>query len=189
MIAYGWHHHAIPGVKAPDPLMYTNLANYGLWVLWLMGVVMVALLFGRLWCSFCPLGWLNGLVAKAGLKRRLPNGLNNQFMVTSVLIGLQLAVYLLSIHRFPDYTAILLSMTLGLTILSGLIFRQRAFCKLFCPAGAVLALYGRVAPFQLRVRQQSQCDSCDSQRCVSGEHYWLRFGLGRGVFYWHSQRD
>ncbi len=189
MIAYGWHQHAIPGVKAPDPLMYTNLANYGLWVLWLMGVVLVALLFGRLWCSFCPIGWLNGIVAKIGLKRVLPDWLNNQFPVTIVLIALQLAVYLLAIHRFPDYTAILLSITLGLTILCGLLFRQRAFCQLFCPAGAVFALYGRVAPFQLRVRQQSQCDSCDSQRCVSGEHYWQRFGLGRGVFYWHSQRN
>ena len=102
MIAYGWHQHAIPGVAAADPLMYTNLATYGLWVLWLMAVVFVALLFGRLWCSFCPLGWLNGIVARIGLQLRLPNGLRNQFPVTLVLIALQLAIYLLAVHRFPD---------------------------------------------------------------------------------------
>lgn len=188
MIAYGWHQHAIPGVTATDPLMYTNLATYGLWVIWLMAVVFVALLFGRLWCSFCPLGWLNGLVAQMGLKLALPGWLNNQFPVTLVLIVLQLAVYLLAIHRYPDFTSTLLSVTLGLTILCGLLFRQRTFCQLFCPAGAVFALYARVAPFHLRVRQTATCDSCNSQRCVSGERIWKRFSLGRGVFYWNTER-
>ena len=61
MIAYGWHQHDIPGVSVADPLMYTNLATFGLWVLWMMGVVFLALFFGRLWCSFCPLGWLSGV--------------------------------------------------------------------------------------------------------------------------------
>ena len=36
MAAYGWHHHAIPGVPVKDPLMYTNLATYFFWVLWIM---------------------------------------------------------------------------------------------------------------------------------------------------------
>lgn len=188
MIAYGWHQHAIPGVATTDPLMYTNLATYGLWVLWLMGVVFVALLFGRLWCSFCPLGWLNGLVSRSGFKLALPQWLQNYFPVTLVLIILQLAVYLLSIHRFPDYTAVLLATTLGLVLLCGVLFRQRAFCSLFCPAGAVLALYARVAPFQLRVGEMAVCDSCDSRQCVSEEPLWRRFEWGRGVFFWNSLR-
>lgn len=188
LIAYGRHHHGIPGVVAPDPLLYTNLATFGFWVLWMMGLVFVALLFGRLWCSFCPLGWLNGLVSRVGLRLPLPGALKNQYPVTLVLIVLQVVVYLLAIHRFPDYTAMLLSTTLGLVVLSGLLFRQRSFCRLFCPAGAVLALYARVAPFELRVRQASVCDSCESRRCVSGQSYWRRFSLGRGIFFWQSLR-
>lgn len=188
MIAYGWHQHAIPGVDVADPLMYTNLATYGLWVLWLMGVVFVALLFGRLWCAFCPLGWLNGIISRSGFSLSLPNWLRNYYPLTLVLILLQLAVYWLSIHRFPDYTAVLLTSALGLVILCGVIFRQRAFCSLFCPAGAVLALYARVAPFQLRVGEKAVCDSCDSRQCVSEEPSWRRFEWGRGVFFWNSMR-
>ena len=37
-------------------------------VVWIMGVVFVAALFGRGWCTVCPLGWLNGLFARIGLK-------------------------------------------------------------------------------------------------------------------------
>jgi len=188
MIGYGWHQHAIPGVAAADPLMYTNLATYGLWVLWLMGVVFVALLFGRLWCAFCPLGWLNGIISRSGLKRTLPGWLQNQYPVTLTLIVLQLAVYWLSIHRFPDYSAVLMATAIGLVISSGLLFRQRAFCSLFCPAGAVMALYARIAPFQLRVGQQAVCDSCDSRQCVSEEPSWRRFEWGRGILFWNSLR-
>lgn len=188
MIAFGWHHHAIPGVGAADPLMYTNLATYGFWVLWMMGVVLLALIFGRLWCSFCPLGWLNGAVAKLGLKLPLPEGLKNHYPATAALVGLQVVVYLLAIHRYPDYTAVLLSLSLGLALICGLLFRQRAFCRLFCPAGAVLALYGRVAPFELRTGKPSVCGECSSRRCVSQQSYWKRYGLGRAVLYWNGCR-
>lgn len=188
MIGYGWHQHAIPGVEVVDPLMYTNLATYGLWVLWLMGVVFIALLFGRLWCSFCPLGWLNGLIARSGFRLSLPVWLQNYFPVTVVLILLQLAVYWLSIHRFPDYTAVLLASSLGLVFFCGIFFRQRAFCALLCPAGAVLALYARIAPFQLRVGEKAVCDSCDSRQCVSEKASWRRFEWGRGVLFWNALR-
>lgn len=39
VIGSGWHHHLIPGVAAPDPLMYTSFTTFGLWVLWIMGLV------------------------------------------------------------------------------------------------------------------------------------------------------
>ncbi len=188
MAAYGWHHHAIPGVPVKDPLMYTNLATYFFWVLWIMGVVFVALFLGRAWCTVCPLGWLNGLFARIGLKLPLPEGLRNFFPVTVVLVALQLSVYFLAIHRFPDFTARLLALMLLLAILAGLLFRKRAFCTLLCPAGAVFGLYARVAPFQLRVRDPDICAGCESKSCIAGGSAWKRFSLGRGIFYWRGER-
>lgn len=189
MIAWGWHQHAIPGLVVPDPLMYTNLTSHLFWVWWLMGIVFIALLFGRLWCAVCPLGWLNGIVSRIGLRRDMPGWLRNFIPVTIVLIGLQLAVYFYKLHRFPDYTATLLTLCLFLTIGAGLVFRQRAFCTLVCPAGAVFGLYARVAPFQLRVKETSVCAGCDSQRCVSEPEEWQRHQLGASVLYRHRRLD
>jgi len=188
MAAYGWHHHAIPGVPVRDPLMYTNLATYFFWVLWMMGVVFIALFFGRAWCAVCPLGWLNGLFARIGLKLPLPAALRNFFPVTVVLVALQLAVYFLAIHRFPDFTAHLLVLMLLFAVFAGLLFRKRAFCTLLCPAGAVFGLYARVAPFQLRVNDPDICSGCESKSCIAGGSVWRRFTLGRGVLFWRGER-
>ncbi len=189
MIAWGWHQHAIPGLTVPDPLMYTNLTSHLFWVWWLMGIVFVALLFGRLWCAVCPLGWLNGIASRFGLRRDMPVWLRNFIPVTIVLVALQLSVYFFRLHRFPDYTAILLTLCLVLAIGAGLLFRQRAFCTMFCPAGAVFGLYARVAPFQLRVKEQSTCTGCDSQRCVSEPEDWQRHQLGGHILYQHRRLD
>lgn len=188
MAAYGWHHHAIPGVKTPDPLMYLNFATHFFWVLWIMVIVLIALLFGRAWCTVCPLGWLNGLVSRFGLGVSVPRWLKGMVPVTLVLIALQLSVYLFTIHRFPDFTAIMLALVLLLTVAAGLLFRGRAFCTLLCPAGGLFGLYARVAPFQLRVRESSICDGCETQACIATTPVWKRFALGSGVFYWRSGR-
>lgn len=188
MIAYGWHQHAIPGVSTPDPLMYTNLATFFFWNLWIMAVVFVALLLGRAWCTVCPVGWLNGLFIRFGLKRDLPLWLKNFVPVTLTLVAVQLCVYLFAIHRFPDYTAWLLATVLLFAILCGLIFRKRAFCSLLCPAGAVFGLYARLAPLELRVKDSGVCEACDSQECVSGAPLWRRFTLGPALLYWRGTR-
>ncbi|MDZ4183622.1 MAG: 4Fe-4S binding protein [Desulfuromonadales bacterium] len=189
MIAYGWHQHAIPGVVTPDPLMYTNLATYFFWNLWIMAIVFVALFLGRAWCTICPVGWLNGLVIRFGLKRDLPPWLRNFVPVTLTLVVVQLSVYLFAVHRFPDYTAWLLAVVLLLAILCGLIFRKRTFCSLLCPAGAVFGLYARLAPLELRVKEQGICAACDSKDCVSGAPLWKRFSLGPALFYWRGNRS
>lgn len=188
MIAAGWHHHGIPGVAVNDPLMYTNLATHFFWVLWMMAVVPLALLLGRAWCTVCPLGWLNGLVARFGLGRPLPRWLNNFIPVTLTLVALQVAVYLLSIHRYPDYTAVLLTLVLLAAVGLGLLFQKRSFCSLLCPAGAVFGLYARVAPLQLRVKCAETCASCDSQDCISGAERWTRLSLGRAQLFFPSRR-
>ncbi len=188
MIAAGWHHHGIPGVAVSDPLMYTNLATYLFWVLWMMGVVPLALVLGRAWCTVCPLGWLNGLVARMGLGWPLPRWLDNFIPVTLTLVALQVAVYLLAIHRYPDYTAVLLVLVLATALGLGLLFRKRSFCSLLCPAGAVFGLYARVAPLQLRVKCPETCAACDSQDCISGAEQWRRLSFGRAQLFWPSRR-
>jgi ferredoxin len=189
MIAYGWHQHAIPGVDVRDPLMYTNFTTFSLWVLWMMGTVGVALLLGRSWCTVCPVGWLNGLISRFGLRREMPSWLNNFVPVTLVLVVLQLLVYFLAIHRYPDYSAAFLAWMLILALVAGLIFRRRSFCLLLCPAGAVFSLYARLAPWQLRVKDQEVCAGCLDKPCISSSLVWKQALLGGLRLNWRTRPE
>lgn len=189
MAVYGWDHHAIPGVPVRDPLMYSNLATYLFWVVWIMGVVFVAALFGRGWCTLCPLGWLNGLTGRIGLRLDLPPWLQGFLPVTLVLVVLQLAVYLFALHRFPDYTAWLLAAMLGLAVGLGLLFRRRAFCLLLCPAGAVFGLYARLAPLELRVKEQAVCADCLAKPCIATAPVAKTAILGSLAWRWTSHPE
>lgn len=189
MAVYGWGQHAIPAVPARDPLMYTNFATYLFWVLWIMGVVFVAALFGRGWCTVCPLGWLNGRVSRFGLRCELPGWLRGFIPVTMVLIALQLAVYLLALHRFPDYTAGLLVLMVALAILLGLLFQRRSFCLLLCPAGAVFGLYARLAPLALRVKDPAVCADCAAKPCIATAPVAKKATLGRFALKWRARPE
>jgi hypothetical protein len=189
MAAYGWRQHAIPGVPARDPLMYTNFATYLFWVLWIMGVVFVAALFGRGWCTVCPLGWLNGQVSRFGLRLELPVWLRSSVPVTLVLLVLQLAVYLFALHRFPDYTASLLILTMIMAVLTGLAFQRRAFCLLLCPAGTVFGLYARMAPLELRVKDPAVCADCVAKPCIATEPIVKKATLGNRSMQWQSRPE
>lgn len=189
MIAYGWHQHAIPGVDVKDPLMYANFTTLNLWVVWMMGMVVIALVLGRAWCTVCPVGWLNGLVSRFGLRKAMPAWLNNFVPVTLVLLLLQLLVYFYSIHRFPDYSALLLLWMIVLAVAAGLIFQRRSFCLLLCPAGAVFSLYARLAPWQLRVKKQSVCAGCHEKPCISTQTAWKRASLGSLQLSWRSPAE
>jgi hypothetical protein len=189
MVVYGWNQHAIPGVPVRDPLMYSNFATYLFWVLWIMGVVFVAALFGRGWCTVCPLGWLNGLAGRIGLRRELPGWLHGLLPVTLVLIALQLTVYLFALHRFPDYTALLLVLTVVCAVLLGLLFKRRAFCLLMCPAGAVFGLYARLAPLELRVKDAAVCAGCAAKPCIATAPVLKKAVLGRRALHWTAHPE
>lgn len=189
MIAFGWHQHAIPGVSVRDPLMYTNFTTFNLWVLWMMGIVLVAMVLGRSWCTVCPVGWLNGVFSRFGLRREMPGWLSGFVPVTLVLVLLQLLVYFFSIHRYPDYTAVFLTWMLILALAAGLVFRRRSFCLLLCPAGAVFSLYARLAPWQLRVRDKDVCTGCAGKPCISTEPVWKQAVLGSLSLNWRTRPE
>ena len=189
MIVYGWGQHVIPGVAVKDPLMYTSLTTFSLWVVWMMAMVLIALIAGRTWCTICPVGWFNGIVSRYGLRRNLPSWAKNFVPVTFTLVLLQLLVYFFAVHRFPDYSSILLVCMLALAGVSGLIFRRRAFCLLFCPAGAVFALYARVAPWQLRVKSAHVCTGCESKPCIATQPYSRMAILGNIRVNWQAKPE
>jgi len=154
----------------------TNLTTLVVWGLWWPGMIAVALVFGRAWCTVCPLELVNragdAIARQVGWPRaRLGKVLRAGWMIVVVYLVMQILVAGVSLHRLPHYTAILLLVLLGGALLTGLIFQQpRSFCRAFCPAGALLSVYGRYTPFQLEARDPSVCASCPTKDCIRGKN-------------------
>lgn len=169
----GWGVGSDQPPKALMVLRKTNLTTLVVWGIWWPGMIALALLAGRVWCTVCPMELASrmgrGIGRSLGLTR-LPTGpLLRAGWITLVAYGvLQLLVAGLALHRVPHYTSILL-LTLGaLALGTGLFFREaRTFCKAFCPATALLSVYGRFTRLQLDKVDPDTCATCATRDCVA----------------------
>ncbi len=157
-------------------LRKTNFTTLGIWGLWWPAMIAIALAFGRAWCTVCPMEILNragdAVARRIGWSRaRLGKFLRAGWLILAAYLVLQLLVAGFSIHRVPHYTSIFLLVLVSSAFITGLVFReQRSFCRAFCPAGALLSVYGRYTPLQLEARDPSICDSCPTKDCVRAEN-------------------
>lgn len=167
-----------PGMRAEElmTLRKTNLTTLVVWGLWWPGMIAMALAFGRAWCTVCPMELVNrvgdAVARKLGWPRaELGKFLRAGWFVVVAYVALQLLVAGLSIHRVPHYTAVFLLALIGGALVTGLVLREpRSFCRAFCPAGALLSVYGRHTPVQIEVRESSVCAECPTKDCVRAEN-------------------
>jgi len=154
--------------------------NFGIvfvWIGWWALLMLVAVpLFGRGWCSVCPIPmpgeWLQqGALLKPqgrglGLGKRWPNKLRNIWLQNGafVLVALFSTVILTS----PLTSALVLTAFLVIAIAASLVFERRAFCRYLCPVGGFIGLYSQVAPVELRVIDTSVCASHTEKTCYAG---------------------
>lgn len=153
-------------------LRKTNLTTLFVWGLWWPGMIAVALLAGRLWCTVCPMELVNRIGHAVGRvlgfhRPMLGPWLRRGWFVVVAYLLLQLLVAGMSIHRVPHYTSLMLIVLMTMALVSGLYYREeRSFCKAFCPAKALLSVYGRFTPVQLDVNDCEICKECATRDCV-----------------------
>jgi len=143
----GWEKLTPEGVP-PKLYAKTNLVNLAIWGLWWPAIVWVTVWLGRAWCVVCPLEWVSSRAEALGgslgiRRRRLPGWLATGSLVILLFAILQMLVPGVQIHRVPHYTSIFLWVSLGVAFAVGLLFRDRAFCRGFCPVALLLNAYGR----------------------------------------------
>jgi ferredoxin len=154
-------------------LRKTNLTTLFVWGLWWPGMIALALLGGRLWCTVCPMELVNRLADNAARRfgwprAKLGRWLKAGWLIVLIYLALQILVAGFSIHRVPHYTSLMLFVLFGTAFFTGLLFREsRSFCKAFCPAGALLSVYGRYTPIQIDVQDPGVCGQCRSKDCVA----------------------
>jgi polyferredoxin len=157
-------------------LRKTNLTTLAIWGLWWPAMIAMALAFGRAWCTVCPMEMVNragdAVARRIGWPRaRLGKFLRAGWLILAAYLVLQILVAGFSIHRVPQYTSIFLFVLIGSALMTGLVFKdQRSFCRAFCPAAALLSVYGRYTPLQLEAKNPSVCSSCPTRDCVRAEN-------------------
>jgi polyferredoxin len=161
-----------PPDGVPDKLFAkSNLVNLLVWGLWWPAMVWTAVLLGRVWCAVCPLELLaNGserLARGLGVKQRvLGKWLRSGALIVAIYGLTQMLVAGVHLHRVPAYTSLFLWSLLTTAAVVGFVFKDRAFCRAFCPVGLLLGTYGRGAMLAVRSRSSRECGTCTSNDCT-----------------------
>ena len=78
------------------------------------------------------------------------------------------------LHRIPAHTSVFLWGLLAAAALVGFFFKDRAFCRGFCPVGQLLSAYGRGSMLVVRPGSQEKCDACSGKDCLLACNRTLR---------------
>ena len=134
------------GIWTNDPdfakiLRNTNLSNLIVWSYWWPLIIVTAILFGRYWCSICPMELITSFFGKYGLRRKPGAVLKSGWVITLFYaLILVLGIHTLAIHRIPRYMAIYMLILFATAVITGLIWEKRTFCTYVCPIGHLLGL-------------------------------------------------
>jgi len=170
LLVAGWDTWTPAGVNA-KLFAKTNLVTLLVWGLWWPAMVWGAVLLGRVWCAVCPLELVaNGserLGRWLGVRQRpLPRWIAAGAVIVALYAVIQLLVAGAHINRVPAFTAWFLLALLVLAFAVALVFKDRAFCRGFCPVGQLLATYGRGGMLAVRAGSSATCGVCTGNDCL-----------------------
>jgi len=102
-----------------------------------------------------------------GLKQKpLTKWIRGGAIIVFIYSLIQLLVAGIHLHRIPAYTSFFLIGLLTLSAFVGIFFKDRAFCRGFCPIGMLLNAYGRGGMIAVRAGSESTCQSCTGKDCI-----------------------
>jgi len=168
--------------------------NFGIIYVWLVWWAVLKLflipVFGRFWCSVCPIpapgDWLQRrrmivpqprgklyTYAKTWFRKTIrpgarpwPKFLRNIWAQNFGFLAI--ALFSALILTSPLVTAITLLAFILVSLFVSLFFERRAFCRYLCPIGGFVGVYGQVAPVAVRVKDPAVCLTHTEKTCYVG---------------------
>ncbi|MDZ7766044.1 MAG: hypothetical protein U5K00_16765 [Melioribacteraceae bacterium] len=137
LIVIGWQVFTPEGVN--DKLFAkTNIVTLLIWGAWWPLMVWLAVTMGRVWCMVCPLELVSNITERLGRflgvkQKSLNKWIRGGAIIVFIYALIQLLVAGINLHRLPAYTSFFLIGLLTLSAFVGIFFKDRAFCRGFCP--------------------------------------------------------
>ncbi len=141
---------------------------------WTLGwpmLIVGTFLWGRFWCSACPVGTISGLVGRLfSFERPLPRFVRNN---GSVLLALAVLAVIwvetaTDMRSSPYKLGLLLSAMLLSAIVASVVFERHAWCMNLCALGGLVGVLAKTSVVELRADRNVCIAQCSSNECHQG---------------------
>ena len=149
----------------------TNFGSIMMWILLWPLLPVLFLLFGRLWCSVCPLSRVSDEVQKkVGMHRKVPKFLQTYgvWIIIFAFLAITWSDVIFGIVESPLNTGILLLFILIGVVFMGAVFEKRAWCRYLCFLGGLSSNYSMSSALELRTNSEV-CKTCKTPLCYKGD--------------------
>lgn len=164
---YGGAQPAGHPLREPD----NNLGMVITWLIWFPILPISAFLFGRVWCSMCPIAGIGELASRVK-KFNLPvPKFIKQMDFWLIIISFLLIDYLEVSFGIPDKpgaTGLLLLTLAGLSVLFCVLYERKTFCRYLCPLAAMLGAYSTMSVVEVRGNKKICQTQCGTMSCYKG---------------------
>ncbi len=155
------------GSQAPERNAVLVL-TFGIWE----PLVVVSTFFvSRLWCSVCPVGFINrSLGRRFGLNLKTPQFLKDYgaYIAGSAIAAIFWTEAASDMLRSPRATAILVLSIVGLGVLFGMVFKRKTWCRYICGLGGMVGTLSTCSAVELRANYSVCNNTCKNHECNTG---------------------
>lgn len=146
-----------------------NLATTLSWLHFRGVLVLVLLCAGNFFCLACPF-MLVRQAARRIFKPRWnwPRRLRNKWISVALFVSILFAYELFDLWSSPWWTAWLIIGYFGSVLIVDGLFKHASFCKFVCPIGQFNFIASTLSPFEVKVREQTTCTTCQTKDCIRG---------------------
>lgn len=149
----------------------SNFGSIMMWILLWPILPVLFLLFGRLWCSVCPLSRVSDEVQKkVGMHRKVPKFLQTYgvWIIIFAFLVITWSDVIFGVVESPLNTGILLLFVLIGVVFMGAVFEKRAWCRYLCFLGGLSSNYSMSSALELRTDSEV-CKTCKTPLCYKGD--------------------
>jgi|GEM_PF-156326 len=148
----------------------TNFGSVMVWIfLWPL-LPILFLLFGRFWCSVCPMSRVSDEVQKkVGMNKKVPKFLQ-KYGVWIIIVAFLVITWsdvVFGLVESPTNTGYLLLFVFAGVVLMGAVFEKRAWCRYLCFLGGLSSNYSMSSALELRANTDI-CKTCKDPTCYKG---------------------
>lgn len=147
-----------------------NFGSVMVWIFLWPILPVLFLLFGRLWCSICPMSRISDEVQKkVGLHKKVPLFLQKYgvWMIIIAFLIITWSDFAFGLVESPGNTGYLLLFVFAGVVLVGATFERRAWCRYLCFLGGLSSNYSMSSALELRA-DKDICKTCKTPSCYKG---------------------